>query len=85
MKLREGFRVRGKFHLFLLFLLLESSWLVYLGVLAGTIFGLCWIHDPAKGWDDPLFLPVIGGGAVRLASSSASSGAMRLAASCGSV
>ena len=64
MKLREGFRVRGKFHLFLLFLLLESSWLVYLGVLAGTIFGLCWIHDPAKGWDDPLLLPVVGGGAV---------------------
>ena len=42
----------------------SKAWLVYLGVLAGTIFGLCWIHDPAKGWDDPLLLPVIGGGAV---------------------
>jgi tetratricopeptide (TPR) repeat protein len=62
-KLREGFHVRGKFHLFLLFLLLESSWLVYAGVLAGAIFGLYWIHDPAKGWDDPLLLPVVGGGA----------------------
>jgi tetratricopeptide (TPR) repeat protein len=63
-KLREGFRARGKFHLFLLFLLLESPWLVYVGVLAGTIFGLYWIHDPARGWDDPLLAPVVGGGAV---------------------
>ena len=62
--MREGFHVRGKFHLFLLFLLLESPWLVYLGVLAGLIFGLAWIHDPAKGWDDPLFPPLVGGGAL---------------------
>jgi tetratricopeptide (TPR) repeat protein len=64
LKLREGFRVRGKLHLFLLFLLLESSWLVYLGVLAGAVFGLSWIHDPAKEWNDQLLLPVVGGGAA---------------------
>ncbi len=63
-KLREGFRLRGKFHLFLLFLLLESSWLVYLGALAGAVFGLVWIHDPAREWNDQLFLPVVGGGAA---------------------
>ncbi len=63
-KLRQGFHVRGKLHLFLLFLLLESSWLVYLGVLAGAVVGLCWIHDPARQWNDQLLLPVVGGGAV---------------------
>jgi tetratricopeptide (TPR) repeat protein len=63
-KLREGFHVRGKVHLFLLFLLLESYWLVYLGVLAGAVFGLYWIHDPAKEWNDQLLLPVVAGGAV---------------------
>jgi tetratricopeptide (TPR) repeat protein len=63
-KLREGFRGTGKPHLFVLFLLLESPWLVYLGVLAGTLFGLYWIHDPARGWDDPLLAPAVGGGAA---------------------
>ena len=61
-RLREGFRVRGKPHLFLLFLLLESPWLVYLGVFAGVLFGVCWIHDPAKPWDDALLASVLGGG-----------------------
>ena len=64
LKVREGFHVRGKLHLFFLFLLLESPWLIYVGVMAGMLFGLAWIHDPAKGWDDPLILPVIGGGAL---------------------
>ena len=61
-RLREGFRVRGKPHLFVLFLLLESPWLVYLGVIAGLIFGIYWIHQGT--WDDPLLLPVVGGGAA---------------------
>ena len=63
-KLREGFQVRGKWHLFLLFLLLESSWLVYLGALAGAAVGLVWIHDPAREWNDQLLFPVVGGGAA---------------------
>ena len=60
-KLRQGFRARGKPHVFFLFLLLESPWLIYVGMLAGALFGLYRIHDPAKGWDDPLLLPVVGG------------------------
>ncbi len=59
-RLREGFRVRGRPHLFVLFLLLESPWLVYLGVIAGTLFGLYWIHQGS--WEDPLLAPVLGGG-----------------------
>ncbi len=59
-RLREGFRVRGRPHLFVLFLLLESPWLVYLGVIAGTLFGLYWIHQGS--WENSLLAPVLGGG-----------------------
>ena len=61
-KLRQGFRVRGKPHLFLLFLLLESPWLVYVGVFVGLIAGVYWVHQGT--WEDPLLLPVMGGGAA---------------------
>ena len=60
-KMRAGFRVRGKPHLFLLFLLLESPWLVFLGVIAGLMFGIYRVHQGT--WEDPLLLPVLAGGA----------------------
>jgi tetratricopeptide (TPR) repeat protein len=40
LKLREGYRVRGRLLVFALFLLLESPMLVYIGVIGGTLVGL---------------------------------------------
>src|SRR5436190_17064029 len=60
-KLREGYRVKGRLIVFLLFLLLESPTLVYAGILGGTVVGIFQVRQP--GLDD-LLLPVLGGGAA---------------------
>src|SRR5262249_45685102 len=44
-KLREGFRVRGRLVPFLLFLLLESPTLAYLGILGGTVTGIYLVRE----------------------------------------
>ncbi|HVS37584.1 MAG TPA: hypothetical protein VMS17_18620 [Gemmataceae bacterium] len=62
-RLREGFRVRGKPHLFLLFLLLESPWLVYVGVFAGLVFGIVWVHQGGSILEDASLLWMLAGGA----------------------
>jgi tetratricopeptide (TPR) repeat protein len=68
LRLREGFRVRGRLLPFILFLLLESPTLTYIGILAGTVGGLYLAHDalPAEQADTlhGMFLPILGGGAV---------------------
>jgi tetratricopeptide (TPR) repeat protein len=58
-KLREGFRVRGRFGVFLLFLLLESPALVYAGLIGGTVLGVYLIQP-----DSELLLYAVAGGAV---------------------
>jgi tetratricopeptide (TPR) repeat protein len=64
-KLREGYRVRGRLLVFVLFLLLESPTLVYAGILGGTLAGIYLIRQPGA---DDLFLPILlGGGAAGLA------------------
>ncbi len=60
-KLREGYRVRGRLLIFLLFLLLESPTLVYAGILGGVVVGTYLIHQGAQ---TELLLPVLGGGAL---------------------
>lgn len=65
-KIRQGYRVRGRLLIFMLFLLLESPTLVYAGILCGTLAGTAWVHqligdDPQL---QPLFLPVLTGGAL---------------------
>jgi tetratricopeptide (TPR) repeat protein len=68
LRVREGFRIRGRFIAYLLFLLLESPTLAYLGILGGTGVGIYL----ARGLFDadtllqlrPLFAPTIGGAAV---------------------
>ncbi len=45
-KLREGYRVRGRLLVFVLFLLLESPTLVYAGILGGTLAGIFLIRQP---------------------------------------
>jgi tetratricopeptide (TPR) repeat protein len=60
-KLREGYRVRGRLLVFLLFLLLESPTLVYAGILGGTLAGIFLIRQPGS---EDLFLPILAGGAA---------------------
>jgi tetratricopeptide (TPR) repeat protein len=60
-KLREGYRVRGRLMAFILFLLLESPALVYAGILGGALVGVWLIHQPET---DHLFLPTLLGGAL---------------------
>jgi tetratricopeptide (TPR) repeat protein len=60
-KMREGYRVKGRFVVFLLFLLLESPTLVYTGILGGTVVGIYQVRQP--GLED-LLLPTVGGGAA---------------------
>jgi tetratricopeptide (TPR) repeat protein len=64
LKLREGYRVKGRLVVFLLFLLLESPTLVYAGILGGTLAGIYLGRLPDQGDLDNLFLPVVGGGAA---------------------
>ena len=60
-KLREGYRLKGRFWIFVFFLLLESPTLVYAGIFGGVIVGTYLIQQTA-GSD--LLLPVLGGGAL---------------------
>lgn len=66
-KLREGYRVRGRLLIFILFLLLESPTLVYAGILGGTLGGIAWVQRTLLG-ELPrlqeLFVPTLGGGAL---------------------
>ena len=68
LRLREGFRVRGRLLPFVLFLLLESPTLAYVGILAGTVGGLYLTRDSLGAEQiallQGLFLPVLGGGAA---------------------
>ncbi|MHB1421854.1 MAG: tetratricopeptide repeat protein [Gemmataceae bacterium] len=65
-KVREGYRVRGRLLIFMLFLLLESPTLVYAGILGGTTAGIFWVHQLPG--EQPrlqeLFPPTICGGAI---------------------
>ncbi|MBI1915974.1 MAG: tetratricopeptide repeat protein [Planctomycetes bacterium] len=60
-KLRQGYRIRGRLAPFILFLLLESPTLVYVGILGGTLLGAWLIRE---GETDPLFVQMVGGGAA---------------------
>jgi tetratricopeptide (TPR) repeat protein len=60
-KLREGFRVKGRLLIFLLFLLLESPTLVYAGILGGAAVGTFLVRQEGL---DHLLLPTVGGGAA---------------------
>ena len=59
-KLREGYRARGRFLVFVLFLLLETPTLVYAGILGGFIAGV-WLILPPEHPD--LLIYCVGGGA----------------------
>jgi tetratricopeptide (TPR) repeat protein len=61
-KLREGYRVRGRFFAFLLFLILESPELVYAGILAGIAAGALLLRKDEA--DTRLLLSAFGGGAL---------------------
>ncbi len=65
-KVRQGYRVRGRLLIFMLFLLLESPTLVYAGILGGTLGGIAWVNQRfgAPQQLQELFLPALGGGAV---------------------
>jgi tetratricopeptide (TPR) repeat protein len=70
-KLREGFRVRGRLIPFLLFLLLESPTLAYLGILGGTVAGiflvrndLTVLYPASQDTLQQLLVPVLGGAAL---------------------
>jgi tetratricopeptide (TPR) repeat protein len=65
-KVREGYRVRGRLLVFVLFLLLESPTLVYAGILGGTLGGIAWVHQLVgeQSTLTDLFLPTLGGGAA---------------------
>ncbi|MBV9123929.1 MAG: tetratricopeptide repeat protein, partial [Planctomycetes bacterium] len=60
-KLRQGYRIRGRFLSFLLFLLLESPVLVYTGILLGLAAGTYWVGVPGR---EDLLAPTLGGGLV---------------------
>jgi tetratricopeptide (TPR) repeat protein len=71
LRFREALRARGRLVAFVLFLLLESPTLVYLGILGGTAFGLYLLREALAGLDparrealEQLFTPVLGGAAL---------------------
>ncbi len=71
LRFRDALRARGRFLAFLLFLLLESPTLVYVGILGGAVVGLMLLRGELPRLDDEpraaleqLFLPVIGGAAL---------------------
>src|SRR5262245_61905061 len=61
LKLREGYRIRGRYGAFALFLLLESPTLVYAGIIGGTLLGAFVLRD-FQGND--LLVPLAAGGAA---------------------
>jgi tetratricopeptide (TPR) repeat protein len=61
LKLREGYRVRGRLLVFVFFLLLESPTLVYAGILGGTALGIFLLPEPQL---QRLLFSTIGGGAA---------------------
>jgi tetratricopeptide (TPR) repeat protein len=70
-KMREGFRVKGRLLPFLLFLLLESPTLAYLGILGGTVAGIYFVRDTlaqvgprAQQELGKLLFPTLGGAAI---------------------
>jgi tetratricopeptide (TPR) repeat protein len=60
-KLREGFRIEGRFLPFLLFLLLESPGLVYGGILVGLAAGAYWVLPGGEDYEARLAYSVTGG------------------------
>jgi tetratricopeptide (TPR) repeat protein len=60
-KLRAGYEVKGRVLAFVLFLLLESSYLVYAGILLGMAVGVLWAFS---GSDHLLFFWSVIGGAL---------------------
>ncbi|MGL4549913.1 MAG: tetratricopeptide repeat protein [Gemmataceae bacterium] len=71
LKLRDGVRVNGRFVAFVLFLLLESPFLTYVGLLAGAGTGVLWLREmlgPLAAAQQEavrgLLTPVVGGSAV---------------------
>ena len=60
LKLREGYRVRGRLLVFLLFLLLESPVLVYAGILGGLTLALYLAMSVPP--ETELFVAFLGGG-----------------------
>src|SRR5262249_18363660 len=62
LKLREGYRVRGRLLVFVLFLLLESPLLVYAGVIGGALVGL--YRSMTDRPETELFVAALGGGAA---------------------
>jgi tetratricopeptide (TPR) repeat protein len=64
-KLRLGYRIRGRFGPFLLFLLLESPTLVYAGILGGTLLGALLLNVTNRNDErDPLFVQMVAAGAA---------------------
>ncbi len=65
-KVREGYGVRGRLLIFILFLLLESPTMVYAGILGGTLGGIAWVHQllGEQAELQKLFVPTILGGAA---------------------
>jgi tetratricopeptide (TPR) repeat protein len=65
-KLREGYRVKGRLAIFVFFLLLECSTLVYAGILGGAVYGTHLLHQTLGDIDpaNDLLWKVLGGGAL---------------------
>jgi len=63
MKLRAGHEMKGRLPAFVLFLLMESSYLVFTGILLGMAVGVVWAFDvgEATNTDTKFFWAVIGG------------------------
>ncbi len=68
LRIREGYRVRGRVVAYVLFLLLESPTLAYLGILAGTVTGIWLARDLLDAEQQKalqqLLVPILGGAAV---------------------
>ncbi|MFO0845770.1 MAG: hypothetical protein U0797_25860 [Gemmataceae bacterium] len=68
LRFRDAVRAKGRFLAFLLFLLLESPTLVYVGILGGAFVGVYLLRGLSPVGQQPaldqLFVPVIGGAAL---------------------
>src|SRR5262249_43339932 len=67
-RLREGYHIRGRVVAYVLFLLLESPTLAYLGILAGTVTGIYLARGLLNAGHQQalqqLLVPILGGAAV---------------------